>query len=81
MSDLYRLPDGRTTLKAHDVRHLCTCKVCGGMADNRETVFETHPKCYYEEHGRRAVLSLDVEDRNKFSLSDIPVALMKELIG
>ncbi len=80
-SNLYRLPDGRTKLKAHDVRHLQTCKVCGGMADDRETVFETHPKCYYEEHGCRAVITLDEDDRNKFALGDIPAYLMKKLLS
>ncbi len=80
-TDLYRMPDGRTKLKAHDVRHLHTCKICGGMADDREVVSDAHPKCYYEEFGRQAVLSLGAEDRNKFALGDIPVSLMKELVG
>lgn len=76
----YRLPDGRTKLKAHDIRHFSTCKVCGGLADDRETVFETHPKCYYEEHGQRAVITLEEDDRNKFALGDIPASLMRELL-
>lgn len=79
-NDDFRLPDGRTKLKAHDIRHLQTCKVCGGLADDRATVFETHPKCYYEEHGHRAVVTLNEEDRNKFALGDIPASLMKELL-
>jgi hypothetical protein len=38
MSDKYRLPEGRTVLKAHDVRHLCTCAKCDGVADARTAV-------------------------------------------
>ena len=76
----YRLPDGREKLKAHNVRHLCACKICGGMADDRETVFETHPKCYFEEFGGKTVLSLEAEDRGKFRLCDIPAALVKQLL-
>ena len=36
--DLYRLPDGRDKLKAHDVRFLRTCAICGGLADERAAI-------------------------------------------
>ena len=76
----YRLPDGRTKLKAHDVRHLCVCFVCGAMADDRDVVFDAHPKCFYEKEGRIRVLNLCDDDMDKFRLGDIPLDLMKELL-
>jgi hypothetical protein len=80
-TDLHRLPDGRTKLSAHDVRRLCACKECNGLADDRDTVREMHPKCFYEKFGESGVLALPSSDRGRFSLSDIPVALMKKLVG
>jgi hypothetical protein len=80
MSDLYRLPDGRTKLKAHDIRHLCVCAHCDGMADDRETVRDLHPRCFYEMEGNAGVLALCSDDRDKFALGDIPVELMKRLL-
>jgi len=86
----YRLPDGRTKLKAHDVRHLCTCTKCGGLADDRETVSPTyapniswqgHPSCFYEVFGPTAILErLTHEQQNKFTLGDIPASLMRKLL-
>jgi hypothetical protein len=86
----YRLPDGRTKLKAHDVRHLCTCTKCGGLADDRATVSPTtypniewrgHPECFYKAFGAVGVERLDREQQNKFALGDIPASLMKKLVG
>ncbi|WP_027521722.1 hypothetical protein [Bradyrhizobium sp. Ec3.3] len=34
----HRLPDGRERMKAHDVRHLCLCGICGGIADQRTSI-------------------------------------------
>lgn len=36
--DRYRLPDGREKVKAHDIRHLCICGICGGIADQRASI-------------------------------------------
>lgn len=81
MTDLYRLPEGRTKLKAHDVRHLATCEHCGGLADDRETVRDLHPKCFYELEGVAGVMALSFDDKDKFALGDIPGYLMKRLVG
>lgn len=70
----------RNPLKAHDIRHLCVCPYCGGMGDDRDTVSAFHPKCFYEAHGEVGVLALSPDDRNKFRLCDIPVAVAKKLM-
>ncbi len=36
--DRHRLPDGRVTVRAHDIRHLCLCGLCGGIADERTSI-------------------------------------------
>ncbi len=37
-SKKHTLPEGRSTLIAHDVRHLCKCDICGELADDRMTI-------------------------------------------
>lgn len=81
MKGRHRLPDGRERLLAHDVRHLCECRVCGGLADDREVVGGAHPGCFYRAEGRLAVLALGDEDLAKFRLSDISADLMKAIVS
>ena len=81
----YRLPGGRTKLLAHDVRHLCKCPCCDGIADDREGIQwkgqEYHPVCFYRAFGRRTTLELlPRSEQLKFRLSDVPLAVMKTLI-
>jgi hypothetical protein len=92
---LHRLPDGRTNLKAHDIRHLGLCAICGGIADQRTSIsyraaydYEAqdpnamwHPKCTFEHFGEKFVLDLPESEQNKFCLSDVPVSTMKKIIG
>lgn len=90
----HRLPDGRTKIKAHDIRHLGLCAICGGIADKRAAVtYEVahgypaqdpnamwHPKCTYEHFGEKFVLDLPDSEQNKFCLSDIPASVMKNIM-
>lgn len=76
----HRLPEGRETLTAHDVRYLEVCAACGELADNRMTVWHMHPACYYNAYGDADVLALSMPDQDKFALSDIPASLMKQLL-
>lgn len=92
--DLYRLPDGRETLKAHDVRHLANCAICGGLADDRTAISYNaargypaadpnacwHPRCTFEYFGWKFVTELPATEQAKFCLSDIPASLMRELV-
>lgn len=88
MSELHRLPEKRTKLLAHDIRHLGICAVCGGIADQRTSIsYEAedpnamwHPKCTFDRFGEEFVLDLPKSEQNKFCLSDIPVETMKKLI-
>lgn len=75
---------------AHDVRHLCICEGCAELGDDRDMVhslencspFAFHPKCFHKRYGDEAVLKfLSKTDQDKFALSDIPTALMKQLVG
>jgi len=87
---MHRLPNGRTKLKAHDIRHLCVCTKCGDLADDRETVSPTyapniegqwHPACFYLTFGATAVVErLTRNQQDKFALGDIPVGVMKKLL-
>lgn len=93
--ELHRLPDGRTKLKAHDIRHLGLCAICGGIADQRTSIsYEAaygykaqdpnamwHPKCTFEHFGEKFVLDLPQSEQNKFCLSDIPLKTMKKLVS
>lgn len=72
---------------AHDVRHLCVCKGCGELADDRDTVSDWseprpgvwHPKCFYVEFRAEGVMALSDEDQGKFRMCDLPVVDLKKL--
>jgi hypothetical protein len=84
----YRLPDGRTELRAHDVRHLAICHTCGEIGDNRVMIqadlFERdgpwHDECFVKAYGPDAVLALPEKEQAKFTLKSTGVALMKKLL-
>lgn len=92
--NLHRLPEGRTKLLAHDMRHLGLCAICGGIADQRTSIsYEAaygykaedpnamwHPKCTFDYFGENFVLNLPKSEQQKFCLSDIPVETMRKLI-
>lgn len=62
-------------MKAHDVRHLCLCKVCGDLADDR-SVIETkvgsiHGSCAYNTMGIGGLLTLPDSEIRKLTISDV----------
>src|SRR5512143_71344 len=84
----HRLPDGRTELRAHDVRHLRACTSCGLIGDNRTMIHcmvwgveeHFHGSCAVERLGDH-VLRLPVDERNKLTLKDTGADLMKRLLA
>lgn len=81
---LYRLPGGRTKIKAHDVRQITQCPSCKCLGDRRMTISwrgETwHPQCLYEHKGLSFMLSLPSADRAKVCISDMPADDMRKFI-
>jgi hypothetical protein len=73
-------------MKAHDVRHLCVCALCEGLADDRAAIPREptpeyyHPACFVEKFGEARVLSLPPEDRKKFRICDVSAETMRKLI-
>ena len=78
-------------MKAHDVRHLCKCQICGGLADDREAIQPKdlhsiyrgvwwHPGCYAKKFGEEAVFELPADDRRKFRLCDVSADTMRRLV-
>jgi hypothetical protein len=80
---LHRLPDGRTRLKAHDVRHLAVCK-CGELADKRAAIERDgnhwHPSCLYREIGLDGMMALPSDQRRRVCISDMPADDMRKFI-
>lgn len=62
--------------KAHDIRRLTTCDVCGDLGD-RDRMIEgrVHTCCYGLSHGESEtvmlILALPPSERNKFTLGDL----------
>jgi hypothetical protein len=83
----YRLPDGRRTLRAHDVRHIEVCCECGGLADDRTSIPPSksrgwiHARCLYNRVGLSGVLKLPQMDQDRFCLSDMDPADMKTFVA
>jgi hypothetical protein len=81
---LYRLPEGRTKLKCHDVRHLTQCPSCKCLGDRRMTIKYRremwHPQCLYEHKGIDFMLGLPSADRAKVCISDMPANDMRKFI-
>lgn len=83
-------------LKAHDVRHLCLCGLCGSIGDDREMVLVNHvelPRLGYglwknvPMHGACAfkklgdgILDLPNEQRAKFTINDLGVEMMRRMV-
>lgn len=73
-------------LKAHDVRHLTACLHCGRIGDDREMIVAPngqgglwHAACTYLKLGDR-ILDLPQKDREKFTIDDLGVPMMKRLV-
>lgn len=83
----HRLPDGRTKLLAHDVRHLRSCTACGELGDGRTMIRcmvwgvgeAMHGGCAVKKLGDY-VLKLPAEELDKLTLSDTGVDLMKRIL-
>lgn len=66
---------------AHDVRHLCPCRHCDQIGDDREMVLsEFHPGCFAKQFGEAAIFNLAGEDRKKFRLCDVTPDTMRRLL-
>jgi hypothetical protein len=93
-NDLYRLPDGREKMLAHDVRKLATCTICGGLADERTSISYKaafgyaaadpracwHPRCCFEHFGADFVLKLPSDEQKKFCMSDADLGTIKRIV-
>lgn len=62
-------------MKAHDVRHLCMCKVCGDLADDRVAidtkVGALHGACAFNVMGIDGLLALPDAEIRKLTISDV----------
>ncbi len=75
--------------KAHDVRHLCVCKGCGELGDDRKLLrldsyyhiegYYLHGDCAFRVLGAR-ILDLPTSERNKFTLGEVGVEMMRRLM-
>lgn len=87
MNERYRLPDGRTRMTSHDVRHLRTCGECGELGDDRAMIHcmiwgvgETyHDDCAVKKLGDY-VLKLPIDELNKISIGAAGADLMRKII-
>jgi hypothetical protein len=87
MSDRYKLPDGRTRMKAHDVRHLRTCSACGELGDDRMMIHcmiwgvgeAYHDECAVQKLGE-SVLKLPLDELNKISIGAAGPDLMRKIM-
>lgn len=87
-NDRYVLPEGRTRMTAHDVRHLRTCTACDGFGDDRMMIHcmifgvgETlHDECAVQKLGESGVLKLPLEELNKISLGAAGPDLMRKIM-
>jgi hypothetical protein len=72
-------------MKAHDVRLLCRCPVCGRLGDERRMVkvgpMKTlaHDRCVFEQLGD-GIVNLPKEEREKFSLVAVGPDMMRRLV-
>ena len=72
-------------MKAHDVRHLSRCPVCGKLGDDRVMVKVgpmsslAHDRCAFEQLGE-GILNLPKEERAKFTLSAVGPDMMRRLV-
>ncbi len=62
--------------KAHDIRRLTACDVCGDLGDSERMIEgKTHTCCYGLNHEEpetvKLILALPSNERNKFTLGDL----------
>jgi hypothetical protein len=71
-------------MKAHEVRLLCRCPVCGKLGDEQAMVkvgpmkTPAHDRCAFEQIGL-GVVNLPKEERAKFTLAVVGHAVMRRL--
>lgn len=66
---------------AHDVRHLCFCAACRGLADDREVInLQLDGACAFKLIGIEGLLRLPRKEQDKFTLADIGPKAMKRLV-
>jgi hypothetical protein len=71
-------------MKAHEVRPLCRCPVCGKLGDAQAMVkvgpmkTPAHDRCAFEQLGI-GVVNLPKEERAKFTLAVVGPAVMRRL--
>ena len=71
-------------MKAHEVRPLCRCPVCGKLGDAQAMVkvghmkTPSHDRCAFEQLGI-GVVNLPKEERAKFTLAVVGPAVMRRL--
>lgn len=70
-------------MRAHDVRHLTRCKGCNRLGLDFEMVEAKgghwHGRCVFERLGE-GVLALPPAERNKLTIADVGVAMMRRLL-
>lgn len=75
--------DYATIERAHDVRHLRECSICGGIGDRRRMVCTpciAHGRCFEARFGIDALLDLPKTETEKLTIGDIGVKSMKALV-
>jgi hypothetical protein len=70
--------------KAHDVRTLRVCKVCGSLG-NADTMIDLdgewfHGRCFVDRFGGSALKALPRGKQDRLTLGDLGVRLMQALI-
>jgi len=69
-------------MKAHDVRHLTRCRGCNRLGlrfDMIEHNGSWHGRCVFEAIGE-GVLALPLAERNKLTIADVGVPMMRRLL-
>ena len=71
-------------MKAHEVRLLCRCPVCGKLGDEQAMMkvgpmkTPAHDRCAFEQLGD-GIVNLPKEERAKFTLAVVGPAVMQRL--
>lgn len=70
--------------KAHDVRTLRPCPVCGGLGNSYHMVDLDnewfHGRCFVARFGGSALKALPISKQDRLTLGDLGVRLMKALL-
>ena len=73
-------------METEGVRHLCLCRVCGKLGDERRTVKTgpikclAHDRCVFDQLGE-GILNLPLEERAKFTLRAVGPDMMRRLVA